>query len=75
MNYTFKCEKHGEFDIQESIKDTKSTHKCTHEGCKLMGQKVIYAPMFNCPRATGPRLKQINTNEDWITRQNRERWI
>ena len=52
MKYTFRCEKHGDFEVNQSISETENTHTCKDEKCKLECTKVLQVSYFKCEKAT-----------------------
>ncbi len=52
MTYTFKCEEHGEFEVEQTMKDTTKTYNCPE--CDTECNKVIQVCAFKGFSQTKP---------------------
>lgn len=66
MKYQFNCETHGEFEITESMKDHKNTHKCPH--CDNICKQIITGgqpPIFKGYDWASKKIPNYEPKKDW----------
>lgn len=70
MKYVFKCNEHGEFEVDQKMSETTKTHSCPT--CSKESNKVFLAPNVVVKNPSYRKMRVVKTKD--LVKKDKDRW-